>query len=194
MRVSRQIFFSLVFVFSLAYQAYAQVDPPSGPYTSSDGMYTVNVQYSDTLIVVTEPNHTSYYKLVPDNVFLYVNPKNGKEYKLKVEDQTTLLAFTAYGSTHFYFSGGLDTMTDSKQFSFYQEVAEEYKKKMRDEPHNTQLWSFCAAAAMNRATLNETGFEEYARAVILSMRQIVEDQMKCPCPRAIPPSLWASTR
>lgn len=174
--------------------AYGQIKPPSGPYTSSDGMYTVNMEFKNNTLVIIEPNKTSVYVLTGDNMYEYINPDNGKHYKMQVGDETTLIAFGSTGSTNFYFSGGLSKAASKEQFAFYQKVAEEYKNKMKEDPDDAQMWALCAAAATNRASLNDEGFEEYARATILSLRQIVTDQRTCPCPRAIPPALWGKVK
>lgn len=174
--------------------AQGQIKAPSGPYTSSNGMYTVNIEVGENSLTVIEPNKTSVYVLTGDNMYEFTNPVNGKHYKLQIADETTLVAYGSTGTTNYYFSGGLSKAASSEQFAFYQKVAEEYKNKMEEDPANAQVWSLCAAAAMNRATLNDEGFEEYARATILSLRQIVTNQLNCPCPRAIPPALWSKVR
>lgn len=174
--------------------AHGQIKAPSGPYTSSDGMYTVNIEIKENTLTVVEPNKTSVYTLTGNNTYEFTNLVNGKHYKLQIADETTLVAFGSTGTTNYYFSGGLSKAASRDQFAFYQKVAEEYKNKMTEDPGNAQMWSLCAAAAMNRATLNDEGFEEYARATILSLRQIVTDQRTCPCPRAIPPALWSKVR
>ncbi len=182
-------FFSALF-FCVATNALSQIVAPSGAYTSSNGFYTVNIKFVDKTLVVTEPNKESVYVMTSPNVYEFTNPTNGKKYKIEVGDETTLIAYGSTGSTNYYYSGDKEKAATPEQFEFYKKVAEEYKKKATDDAPNAQLWTFCSAAAMNRATLNSAGFEEYAKTVILSIRQIVTDQMNCPCPRAIPPAMW----
>lgn len=187
-------FFCFIYLALAGLQVFGQIKVPSGPYTSSDGMYTVTIEFKENTIVVVEPNKTSSYILTGNNTYEYTNPNNGKHYKLQIADETTLVAFGSTGSTNYYFSGGLSKAATKEQFAFYKKVAEEYKNKMNEDAKNAQMWSLCAAVAMQRATLNDEGFEEYAKATILSLRQLVTDQRTCPCPRAIPPALWQKTK
>jgi hypothetical protein len=182
--------FIVLYLFATCCVLAQTIVAPSGQYTSSNGFYTVDIKFVDKTIVVTEPNKVSEYVMTSPNVYEFTNPTNGKHYKIEIGDETTLIAHGSTGTTNYYFSGDKEKAATPEQFEFYKKVAEEYKQKATDDTPNAQLWTFCAAAAMNRATLNSAGFEEYAKTVILSIRQIVTNQMVCPCPRAIPPALW----
>jgi hypothetical protein len=190
----RRFCLTVMSVLSIALASNAQISPTSGPYTSEDGMYTVNMEFSNDTLYVVEPNKKSAYSKIAENKFAYTNPNNGKKYELQVADANTLIAFGSTGQTKFWWSGSITKAATPAQFEYYQKVAEEYKEKMTSDPNDAQLWSLCAAAAINRATLNKEGFETYARTAILSIRQLVEDQRRCPCPKAIPPTLWSKIK
>lgn len=184
----------LIFFFILSIPAFAQITPPSGPFTSSDGMYTATFEFGENTITVVEPNKTSVYTKVGENLYAFTNPTNGREYKLEVEDETTLLAHGSSGKTYFYYTGDLNVAANNEDFEKYQAVAEKYQEKMESDPDNLQLWVMCAAAAMKRGTLNKEGFETYARTIILSLRQLVTNPATCPCDDAIPTTLWNAVR
>src|SRR3954466_7351081 len=85
--------------------AVAQIEAPSGPYTSDDGRYTVTVKFADGNLTIVEPNKTSTYTPAGDDVYEFTNPVNGKHYKIQVEDERTLAAFGSTGKTNFYYTG-----------------------------------------------------------------------------------------
>jgi hypothetical protein len=174
----------------LVSSVFAQTEAPSGPYTSDDGRYTVTIKFGDGNLTVVEPNKTSVYTPTGENIYEFTNPVNGKHYKIQVEDERTLAAFGSTGKTNFYYTGNA-VMNSPATIQFYKSMASRYEEKMKSDAKDAQLWSFCSAAATQRWRLNDQGFEAYARETIASMRLILEDQSKCPCPDAIPPVLWA---
>lgn len=183
-------FTSVAFALTLlASTASAQIEAPSGPYTSDDGRYTVNVKFEDGNLTIVEPNKTSVYTPTGENMYEFTNPVNGRHYKIQVEDKRTLAAFGSTGKTNFYYTGNA-VVNSPETIQFYKKMAERYEAKMKSDSKDAQLWSFCSAAATQRWRLNDQGFEAYAKETIASMRLILEDQSKCPCPDAIPPVLW----
>jgi hypothetical protein len=169
--------------------SFAQIEAPSGPYTSDDGRYTVTVKFGDGNLTVVEPNKTSVYTPTGNNIYEFTNSVNGRHYKIEVQDKRTLAAFGSTGKTNFYFTGNI-AANSPDHVKFYKEMADRYQAKMTSDSKDAQLWSFCSGAATQRARLNDEGFEAYAKETILSVRLILEDQSKCPCPDAIPPTLW----
>jgi hypothetical protein len=180
-------------LFMLSLQASAQIVPSSGPYTTSDGYYTVNISFKSGLLTVVEPNKTSPYTLVSGNEYRFVNPTNGIDYRIEVVNATTLACFkptNLQNRTMLLFSGSLNEAATAKTFTDYSKVAEKYKNLMKTDAKDAQLWSFCAAAANARSSMNEDGFANYAAKIIASMKQIIVKPTKCPCEDAIPAVLW----
>ncbi|HWA34562.1 MAG TPA: hypothetical protein VG737_10555 [Cyclobacteriaceae bacterium] len=187
-------FISIAFILAVFVSAsFAQIEAPSGPYTSDDGRYTVTIKFEGGNLTVVEPNKTSVYTPAGEDVYEFTNPVNGKHYKIQVEDKRTLAAFGSTGKTKFYYTGNA-VVNSPEAIQFYKEIADRYEAKMKSDARDAQLWSFCSAAATQRWRLNDQGFEAYAKETIASMRLILEDQSKCPCADAIPPVLWIKYR
>lgn len=181
--------FTLVFLsFLLSSALIAQKIPSSGYYTSSDGNYTITVLFKDKVLTIVEPNKTSPYALVAGNEYHFTNPTNGIEYLIEVVDETTLAMYKPTNRANkykFYFTGSANKPADNEKFRKFSQIAKSYLEKMKEDPKDAQLWSFCAAAANARSSFNEEGFQEYLSKIIPSMKAILEDKNVCPCKDAI---------
>lgn len=187
--------FLAFFLLCLPALTLAQTNLKAGTYTTEDGSYSIDVRYDakSNTITIVEPNKTSNYTAVGRGEYGFTNPKNGIEYRLAILNATTLEAFKPGGrasSTKLYFSGGADEPAPSKDVEKYEKIAQKYLDKMESDSDDAQLWSFCAAAATARGTMNADGFESYATKIVKGMVSIMEDKTINPCDDAIPASIW----
>lgn len=173
----------------------AQIKLTSGQYTTEDGYYTVTINFSDNELTLIEPNRTSVYSRLTGNVFRFVHPTNKIDYRIEVMDPSTIQTFKpdpASGRFTLRLSSK-DATANNEQFKKYFALAEKYKAKMLSDKKDAQLWSFCAAAAMARSSMNDDGFKEYAKKVSASIKLIIINKTNCPCEDAIPAAIWNST-
>lgn len=170
----------------------AQIKPTSGQYTTEDGYYTVTINFSDRELTLIEPNRTSIYYKLEGNVFQFIHPTNKTDYRIEVMSPTTIQTFKpgANNSRYTLRLSGKGAAASNEQFNTYFALAEKYKAKMLSDKKDAQLWSFCAAAAMARSSMNEEGFKEYATKVASSIKLIAVNKTKCPCEDAIPVDIW----
>ena len=169
---------------------HAQIQPEQGIYSSEDGYYSITISYSrqGKIFTIVEPNKTSNYTYVSGNEYRFVNPTNGIEYLVEVVSAEKFAAYKPGNRTNrsmFYFTGNASTPATKKDFVDYSKIAAKYKEKMKSDPKDAQLWSFCAAAANARSSFSKEGFEEYAAKIVASMKVILEKKDKCPCTDAI---------
>lgn len=68
-------------------------------------------------------------------------------------------------------------------------LVEKYQK-LAGEDYEIQAWVFCAAAALVKCASSPEGFEDNAKDIVLSMREIVVNQNQCPCQDVISPTIW----
>lgn len=187
------LIFALICVFGMA---KAQIKLTSGQYTTADGYYTVTINFEGSTLTLIEPNLTSIYTKVSGNVFSYVHPKSKTDYRIEVMDPSTIQTFKV-GSENNRYTIKLSSTSmnsDNEQFKTYSAMAERYKTKMETDKKDAQLWSFCAAAAYARSTMNEEGFSAYAEKIVSSIKQIITNKTKCPCEDAIPATIWSSVK
>lgn len=184
-------FIALLTCFSLT--SSAQIKLTSGQYTTEDGYYTITINFDGNSLTVIEPNRTSVYTKVENNVYRFIHPTNKIDYRIEVMDPSTIQTFKPAVDNSRYtirLSKG-DNTANNEQFKTYFAMAERYKAKMLTDKKDAQLWSFCAAAAMARSSMNEEGFNEYAGKIVASLKPIVINKTKCPCEDAIPPVIWS---
>lgn len=170
----------------------AQIKLTSGQYTTQDGYYTVTINFTNKELTLIEPNRTSVYHKLEGNVFQFIHPTNKIDYRIEVTSPTTIQTFKpgANNSRYTLTLSGRDATASNDQFNTYFALAEKYKAKMLSDQKDAQLWSFCAAAAMARSSMNEEGFKEYAAKVASSIKLIAINKTKCPCEDAIPMDIW----
>lgn len=187
------LIFALICVFGIA---KAQIKLTSGQYTTADGYYTVTINFEGSTLTLIEPNLTSIYTKVANNIFSYVHPTSKKDYRMEVMDPSTVQTYKAGGDNSRYTLKLSSTSmnSDNEQFKTYSAIAERYKAKMETDKKDAQLWSLCAAAAYARSTMNEDGFKAYAEKVASSIKLIAVNKAKCPCEDAIPATIWSSVK
>ncbi|TKC10718.1 hypothetical protein FA048_11140 [Pedobacter polaris] len=170
----------------------AQIKLISGQYTTEDGYYTVTINYNQNSLTLIEPNLTSTYNRVEGNIFSYVHQRNNVDYRIEVINPSTIQTFKqgVANSRHTIKLTSTSNVASSEQFKTYYAMAERYKAKMLTDKKDAQLWSFCAAAAMARSTMNDEGFKNYATKVSSSIKLITINKAKCPCEDAIPTDIW----
>ncbi|WP_199139112.1 hypothetical protein [Pedobacter sp. ASV12] len=173
-----------------------QIKPTSGQYTTADGYYTVTINFESNTLTLIEPNRTSIYTKVSDNIFSFIHPTSKIDYRIEVMDPQTIQTFKANVSSSRYTLKLSSTSESSsnEQYKTYSAMAERYKAKMLTDKKDAQLWSFCAAAAYARSTMNDEGFKEYATQISSSIKLIIVNKAKCPCEDAIPPAIWNSAK
>jgi len=172
--------------------AQAQLKLTSGQYVTEDGYYTVTINFDGNSLTLIEPNRTSVYTKVENNVFRFIHPTNKIDYRIEVMDAGTIQTFKpAVDNSRYTLRLSKSSETaNSEQFKTYFAMAERYKAKMLTDKKDAQLWSFCAAAAMARSSMNDEGFKEYASKIVASIKQIIINKAKCPCEDAIPTEIW----
>lgn len=172
--------------------AKAQIGLTSGQYITDDGYYTVTINFNKDYLILIEPNLTSMYKKVDANVYSYIHARNNVDYRIEVIDASTIQTFKPNVNNSRYTLKLTKTseIASTAQFKKYYALAEQYKAKMQTDKKDAQLWSFCAAAAMAKSTMNNEGFTDYATKVSSSIKQIIINKTKCPCEDAIPQEIW----
>lgn len=159
-----------------------------GNYTSSDGKYTVSVEQNGSLISIIEPNKKNTYKKANANYFYHADPKYGEFYVRVVSDSKFYSGKTNGGENLFTAnnSESEETITSADNCPLY----DKYLKLSKNDPEETQAWSFCAAAALAKCTYNPTASVAYVKAIIESLKSILVDQSKCPCEDVITKAEW----
>lgn len=187
--MSRLIFALLIFA---SINAKGQIKLTSGQYTTEDGYYTVTINFSGNQLTLIEPNTTSVYEKIDKNIFRFIHPRSKTDYRIEVMDSNTIQTFKPFvNNSRFTIKlSNSDAIADNEHFKKYFALAEHYKAKMQSDKKDAQLWSFCAAAAMARSSMNEEGFKVYATKIALSIKQIIVNKTKCPCEDALPLSVW----
>jgi len=176
---------------------FAQIKLLSGNYTSQDGNMTVSIRFNDdNTLTLVEPNLASIYKKVSANEYQTISAY-GTDFRLQALDAKSVKTYkikSPNAFSLFSYSGAIISPVSPAEATKYRRIAQKYHDLMKTDPNNVQVYSFCAAAAIARATYNKDGYEEYARKVILSLKQFLVDMNKCPCEDAIPASTWASVK
>ncbi|WP_410221877.1 hypothetical protein [Pedobacter sp.] len=189
-------FLTIALLCLIGSSASSQIKLTSGQYTTEDGYYTVTINFTDKELTLIEPNRTSVYHKLEGNVFQFIHPTNKIDYRIEVTSPTTIQTFkpTVNSSRYTLTLSSKNATASNEQFNTYFALAEKYKAKMLSDKKDAQLWSFCAAAAMARSSMNEEGFKEYASKIVSSIKLIVTDKTKCPCEDAIPTNIWNGTK
>ncbi len=188
--------FFIVVLMAICSLAKAQIKLTSGQYTTADGYYTITINFEGSSLTVIEPNRTSVYKKVADNIFSFVHPNTNVDYRIEVMDPETIQTFKPAVSNSRYTIklSSASTSANNEQYKTYAAMAERYKAKMTTEKKDAQLWAFCAAAAYARSTMNDEGFKEYALQAASSIKLIIINKAKCPCEDAIPAEIWNTAK
>jgi hypothetical protein len=161
-----------------------------GTYRLKGGYYQIEVEFTEGGLVVKEPNKTSNYRKVGEN--LYEFPNAGKIYLLEVIDDSTLKASkrnSGDAPTFLELVGGSKGGDGGdKRFAG---VADKYQRLAQTDGDNVQVWAFCAAAALARAQHSGDEADAYAAAAAAQLRLImVDEDAPSPCPDAIDDVAW----
>ena len=183
-------------VFSIiCLSGYTQKLLTDGTYTTSDGLYSITIEFKKDSIRLVEPNKVSIYSSVGNNIYKFVNPKNGVDYRIEVLDSKTFASYKNIRPaerTIISLNEGINDTEMSDSAEHFLKLAEKYLDKSAKDPDNLQLWTFCSSAASMRAVLNKKGFEETISKHIKALKEIMIDRSKCPCEDVIPIELWKS--
>lgn len=168
-----------------------------GNYTTSDGKLTIQLKTKGNNLILVDPYTTSMYTPVGGNTYTFTSKNTGTVYMIQIVNSTTIKTykkgFESQG-TLISFSGDSEKGATGIENKKYFAIAQKYKEWMQSDPKDAQLWALCAAAANARASLNESGYQDYARKVSFSLKQIVVNPSMCPCEDAIDPLIWNSTK
>jgi len=187
----------MLFAFFMAFASAvstAQSKLSDGNYVTSDGFYTITLEFKKDSLVVIEPNRRSVYKKIAEKEFSFIHPQNGIDYRIQILDSNKIATFkpaTRASQTILGFVGKKEELIEEDNIQ-YLEIASKYLQKAQEEPDNVQVWSFCSGVASARATYNNDGFRNYAVQAIKNLKLIIVDKSKCPCEDAIPKDLWDS--
>jgi hypothetical protein len=177
---------------------HAQLKLTPGNYVG--GGWECNLKYNtDGAITLVDATYTHTYKPV-GNTFSYVHT-NGVDYRILPLDNKTFKVYhegTPDNFTRYTYIGGGSVSPNPEEASKanntieYKKIAEKYRDKMKADSKDAQMYAFCAAAALARASYNEEAFNTYAKRVVASLKQIMVNKAKCPCEDAIPQTIWNS--
>lgn len=160
--------------------------PKPGKYQSADGNYSFSVAVNDDgSLEITEPNKVSVYKK-EGALYRHTDPKYSM-YLIRVESDTEIYTLKEGNSNEYQFTWiGSDEVSidDCPLYEKYLEKAEEGTES------EVQAWTFCAAAALAKCNYTEAGFNTQAAAIVMTLKQILVNESKCPCEDVIPASIW----
>lgn len=184
----KQKFLLLVLLLPMILQA--QTLKP-GYYKSQDGYITVTVDHQGDVIKMQEPTRTNEYKRESGNTYRHSEEKYSY-YTIQVLDAERFNSLKNGGGAHTWtYSGKAPTAED-----FLTEndgecpLAEKYQKLAEEDKSDTQVHTFCGAAALFRCNMNDEGFDAYAAQIISSLKLIMVNPSVNPCNDVFSTALW----
>lgn len=180
---------------SLSSFVFSQNRLEPGTYTSADGYYSFQIAYSEEGLQVIEPTRANLYRMGSDGRYYHSEPQYASYY-IRVINSKELRTGKAGASESAFTWTGYATEMNLEDLDLDENctaTAEKYQNLAVDD-YETQAWVFCAAAAMVKCMSGEKDFEEYAESIVLSLREIIVNQEKCPCEDVISPEIWRKYR
>jgi hypothetical protein len=160
------------------------------------GSYTIAVEVGENELVVVEPNKRSVYRRVgATKEYRFFNANTGSTFALTVVDDRTLRASRVpetIAPNILRLVGASTALAAASETDRFKAIAERYRLLAEGDTDNTQVWTFCAAAAMGWAMRPEAEAAAYAWRAAQQVKPIAVDPARTPCPDVIPPALWAS--
>jgi hypothetical protein len=181
-----KVFLIIATLIVFSFNSFAQT-PKNGKYQSKDGMVNISIEVqSDGSLELTEPNKVSVYNK-EGNYYRHSEQKYSM-YMIRVGSPDEIYTFKdGYSNSEYKFTwiGSGEVMAEGcALYDKYLEKAEEA------EDNEVQAWTFCAAAALAKCSYTSEGFETQAAAIVMTLKQILVNQEKCPCEDVIPASIW----
>jgi hypothetical protein len=168
-----------------------------GTYQMDGGSYTMTVEVGTNELIVVEPNKRSVYRRVgTTQEYRFFNASTGSTFALRVLDDRTLRASRVpetVAPNILRLVGEASAATAVAQTDRFKAMADRYRLLAEGDTDNTQMWTFCAAAALGWAMKPEAEAAAYAWRAAQQVKSIAVDPARSPCPDAIPAALWEST-
>lgn len=171
-----------------------------GRYTTQDGYYSINVEFTGDGLIVTEPNKTSPYKRNASGDYEFYNDNTRAWYAIHVADDKTLIAYKPgintprNGGTRLMLAQAAATAGDienTPEYSHYTALAEKYAERA-ESGNDAHVWTACAAAAFSWAMMSKAEAEAYATVAVSMLKPIMVNATRSPCQDVIPDSIWLS--
>jgi hypothetical protein len=183
----------LTFLLVLPLLAQAQIKLKPGYYKSQDGYVTITITQKDDVIDMVEPTRTNQYKRTGGNTYEHVEAKYA-HYGLIVTDAEHFDATKNGTANHTWtYSGKAPSAEDFVNAEEHEEdceIAQVYMQRAQEGGDDTQVNTFCGAAALMKCNMNEEGYTEYARQTITSLKQILVNPRVNPCRDVFSDALW----
>jgi hypothetical protein len=174
----------------------AQIQLKNGYYKSQDGYITITIEHEGDIIRMKEPTRTNEYKRTGGNTYQHTEDKYSN-YGLIVTDAEHMDATKDGRSNHTWtWSGKAPTAEDFVKDADDEEdgcpVAEKYMTLAENDKTDTQVYTFCGAAALMKCNMNSDGYAEYARQAITSLKQIMVNPNVNPCTDVFTAAQWSA--
>lgn len=162
-----------------------------GYYKSADGYVTVTIDHQGDVIKMQEPTRTNEYKRESGNTYRHSEEKYSY-YTIQVLDAEHFNSMKNGASPYTWtYSGKAPTAEDFLAESEEEcTIAEKYQKLAEEDKSDTQVYTFCGAAALFKCNMNEDGFNEYAKQIISSLKLILVNPSVNPCNDVFSTAMW----
>lgn len=188
----KQIFFLLALLMPLLLKA--QTLKP-GYYKSQDGYMTVTVNHEGDVINMKDQAGDHVYRSEGGGSYRNTNEK-WSNFTLSVVDADHFQSLKNGAGAHTWtFSGKAPSAEDFVKDDDDEEdcsLAEKYMELAQKGGDDTQVNTFCGAAALMKCTMNAEGFAEYARQTIASLKQILVNPGVNPCTDVFTAAQWSA--
>jgi hypothetical protein len=184
----------LTIVLALPLIAQAQIQLKNGYYKSQDGYITITIEHKGDVISMQEPTRTNEYKRTAGNTYQHTEEKYAN-YGLIVTDPEHMDATKDGKANHTWtWSGKAPTAEDFVKDADDEEdgcpIAEKYMNLAKDDKSDTQVYTFCGAAALMKCNMNAEGYEAYVGQAITSLKQIMVNPGVNPCTDVFSTGQW----
>lgn len=169
----------------------------AGTYQMDGASYTITVEVGENELIVVEPNKRSVYRRVgTTQEYRFFNANTGSTFAMTVVDDRTLRASrvpqTVAPNILRLVSASAAAAATSQNDRF-KAIADRYRLLAEGDTDNTQMWTFCAAAALGWAMKPEAEAATYAWRVVQQVKPIAVNTAVSPCPDVLSSDLWKST-
>lgn len=186
----------LAFVLALPFIAQAQIQLKPGYYKSQDGYITITIEHEGDIIRMKEPTRTNEYKRTAGNTYQHTEDKYAN-YGLIVTDGEHMDATKDGKANHTWtWTGKAPTAEDFVKADDDEEdgcpLAEKYMALAEKDKTDTQVYTFCGAAALMKCNMNSDGFAAYVGQAITSLKSIMVNPSVNPCTDVFTAVQWSA--
>ncbi|WP_276135193.1 hypothetical protein [Polluticoccus soli] len=187
----KQIFFLLTLM--MPFVMKAQTLKP-GYYKSQDGYITVTVNQEGDAINMKDQAGDHVYRN-EGGTYRNTNPKYSN-FTINVVDADHFQSLKNGAGAHTWtYSGKAPSAEDFVKDEENEEdceMAQRYMELAQKGGDDTQVNTFCGAAALMKCNMNAEGFAEYARQTIASLKQILVNPGVNPCTDVFTAAQWSA--